>query len=115
MQRLIIGIVVLLAFSATGLYAHGPDGGGHGSTIKITEIQAREKATQLVATIVKKGQLDASWSQIQPSEAEKKTFQGRLEWVVTFVNPAEKDAAKQKLYVFLSLYGDYTGANYEGK
>lgn len=115
MYRRIVGIVFLLVFSATGSYAHGPDGGGHGSTTRITEIQAREKATQLVAIIVKKGRLDASWSRIQPAEAEKKTFQGRLEWIVTFINPAEKDAAKQKLYVFLSLYGEYTGANYEGK
>ncbi len=115
MQRLIISLVVLFAFSATGLYAHGPDGGGHGSTTKITESEASAKATQLVATIVKKGQLDASWSQVQPAEVKKQTLEGRLEWVVTFYNPAEKDTAKQKLYVFLSLYGDYTGANFEGK
>ncbi|MHB8843342.1 MAG: DUF6488 family protein [Nitrospirota bacterium] len=115
MQRFIISLVVLLAFSATGSYAHGPE--GHGPKTLITESQAGVKATQLVATIVKKGQLDASWLTIQPAEIQKKTVEGRpgAEWVVTFNNPAVKDAAKQKLYVFLSLYGEYTGANYEGK
>ncbi len=115
MQRLIISLVVLLAFSATVLYAHGPAGGGHGPKTEITESQASAKATQVVATIVKKGELDASWSQIQPAKVKKETFEGKLEWVVTFNNPAEKDTAKQKLYVFLSLYGEYTGANYKGK
>jgi len=115
MWRYIISAVVLLAFSATGLYAHGPE--GHGPRILITESQAGEKAMQLVATIVQKGQLDASWLAIQPAEIQKKTFEGASEpeWLVTLINPAVKDAAKQKLYVFLSLYGEYTGANYEGK
>ena len=115
MQRLIISLVVLVAFSATGLYAHGPQGGGHGSTTKITESQASAMATKAVATIVKKGQLDATWSQVQPAEIQKKTFDSRPEWVVTFNNPAEKDKAKQKLYIFLSLYGEVTGANFKGK
>jgi hypothetical protein len=105
----------LLTFSATGLYAHGPGEDGHGPKIVITESQASAKAAQVVATIVKKGQLDASWSPIQPAEIQKKNFQGRLEWVVTFNNPAEKDVTKQKLYVFLSLYGEITGANFKGE
>ena len=114
MQRLIFGIVFLLVISATGAYAHGPDG-GHGSTTKITESQASAMAAQVVATIVKKGQLDASWSQVQPAEIKQKTFNSMLEWVVTFINPAEKDTAKQKLYIFLSLYGEITGANFKGE
>ena len=114
MYRHVIGLMLLLAFSATGSYAHGPDG-GHGSTTKITESQASAMATQVVATIVKKGQLDTSWSQIQPTEIKQKAFNGMPEWIVTFINPAEKDTAKQKLYIFLSLYGEITGANFKGE
>ncbi len=33
---------------------------------------------------------------------------------ITFNNPRGTDLAKQKLYVFLSLYGDYLGANHTG-
>ncbi len=113
MRRIIICLVVLLAFSVTGAYA----GSGHShsqNTEKITESQASEQATKLVAAIVEKGKLDASWAKVQPAEVQKKTFKNGLEWVITFDNPKEKDPAKQKLYVFLSLYGDYLGANHIG-
>lgn len=112
MHGLIISLVVLLSFSVTGLYAHGP--GGHGPKTEITENQASEMATKVVAAIVKDGKLDNSWAQIQPAEVKKRTFKDSPEWIITFNNPKEKDIAKQKLYIFLSLYGDYLGANHTG-
>lgn len=112
MRRIIICLVVLLAFSVTGAYAGA--GHSHGPKTEITESQASAKATQLVAAIVEQGKLDASWAQIQPEEVQKKSFKDRYEWVITFNNPAEKDKAKQKLYVFLTLYGGYAGANHTG-
>lgn len=33
----------------------------------------------------------------------------------TFKNPAEKDAAKQTLYMFYALNGNFIGANFTGK
>ncbi|MBI5075831.1 MAG: hypothetical protein HZB62_11795 [Nitrospirae bacterium] len=114
MYRIIIGLVLLSAFSATGLYAHGPEGAGHVQKTEITEIRAGEQATKLVADIVANGKLDASWAQVQPAEVKKKTLKNNPEWVITFNNPREKESAKQKLYVFLSLYGDYLGANHTG-
>jgi len=112
MRRIIICLVVLLAFSVTGAYAGA--GHSHGPKTEITESQARAKATQLVAAIVEQGKLDASWAKLQPEEAQKKSFKDRSEWVIIFNNLAEKDTEKQKLYVFLSLYGQYLGANHTG-
>lgn len=119
MQRLIMILFFLSAVSTTGSYAHGPEGAGHGPKAEITESQASAKATQLVAAIVKEGKLDASWSRVQPSEVRKKNFKDknlkdRIEWVITFKNPGEKDMAKQNLYVFFSLYGNYLGNNHTG-
>lgn len=114
MHGLIISLVVLLSFLVTGLYAHGPGGAGHGPRTEITESQASEKATEIVAAIVKDGKLDNSWAQMQPAEVKKRTFKDRPEWIITFNNPRGKDTAKQKLYIFLSLYGDYLGANHTG-
>lgn len=37
------------------------------------------------------------------------------EWKFTFKNLAEKDAAKQTLYVFYSLAGHLIAANFTGK
>lgn len=112
MRRIIICLVVLLAFSVTGVYAGA--GHSHGPKTEITEIQASAQATKIVADIIEKGKLDASWAQVQPVEIQKKTFEGSPEWVITFNNPREKNPAKQKLYVFLSLYGDYFAANHTG-
>lgn len=42
-------------------------------------------------------------------------FDGDTEWVVVFVNDKIADTDKQKLYVFLTLGGDYIAANYTGK
>ena len=115
MLRNITCLVILLVFSVTGLYAHGPGGEGHKPPdVEITESQAIEQASDIVAAIVKKGKLDASWTEVQAAEVQKKTYQDRPEWVITFNNPAEKDKEKQKLYVFLSLYGDFLGANHTG-
>ena len=113
MRRIIICLVVLLAFSVTGAYA----GSGHShspKTDEITESQASEQAAKIVSDIVKKGKLDASWTQAQPAAVQKKTFKNGPEWVITFNNTREKDPQKQTLYVFLSLYGDYLGANHTG-
>lgn len=112
MRRIIICLVVLLSFTVTGAYAGA--GHSHGPKTEITESEASAKATQLVAAIVKQGKLDASWTQLQPEEVQKKSFKDRSEWVIIFNNSAEKDSAKQKLYVFLSLYGQYLGANHTG-
>jgi len=114
MRRITICLVFLLVFSVNGLYAHGPGGAGHGPRTEITESQAGEQATKLVAAIVKQGELDVSWAQVQPAEVKKRIFKGQPEWIITFNNPAEKDLEKQNLYVFLSPYGDYIGANHTG-
>jgi len=112
MRKIIICLAVLLAFSVTGAYAGA--GHSHGPKIEITESQAGAQATKIVASIVEAGKLDASWAQVQPAEVKKRIFKGKPEWVITFNNPGEKDMEKQKLYVFLSLYGDYIGANHTG-
>ena len=112
MRRIIICLVVLLAFSVTGAYAGA--GHSHAPKTKVTETQVLSKATIIVADIVQKGKLDASWTDIKPALAQKKTFENRQEWVITFNNPKAEDKEKQTLYVFLSLSGEYLGANHTG-
>lgn len=112
MRRIIICLVVLLAFSATGAYAGA--GHSHAPKTKLTKTEVLSKATSIVAEIVQKGKLDASWAELKPALAEKKTLENRPEWVITFNNSKEEDPAKQKLYVFLSVYGQYLAANHTG-
>lgn len=114
-KKIIICLIVVFAFSAPLTYA-GPLAPGHyhPPKSKITENQAIAEASRMVAVIVQKGKLDASWAQVEAADAQKKTFQSGLEWVITFSNPEGKDPAKQTLYVFLSLYGQYLAANHIG-
>ena len=44
----------------------------------------------------------------------KKQFH-HIEWVVSYKNEEIKDNTKQVFYIFLSLSGKITGANYTGK
>lgn len=72
------------------------------------------KAIEIVAALVTNNKLDESWGSTTPSSVEKKVYEGSEEWVAVFVNDKVADTAKQKLYVFLTLGGDYIAANFTG-
>lgn len=114
LKKLILGISFTL-FSmvaiAGGGHNHG-HGHSHGPVNKET---AHSKATRIVANFIKQKTLDKSWSGTTVSSSEKKKFNGKEEWVVSFVNDKAVDVEKRKLYIFLTLSGDYIAANYTGK
>ena len=100
-------------FSITAVAGSGHDH-GHGHS-PVDQATANSKATKIVASFIKQKTLDKSWTGTTVSSSEKKMFNGQQEWVVSFVNEKVADAEKRKLYVFLTLSGDYIAANYTGK
>lgn len=112
MRRYIFCLLTALFLSATSVYAGA--GHSHGPVTPVKEEQVLKNASATIAEIVKKGKLDASWGGVKPAEA--KTIKGQYgqEWVVIFNNPKIADKEKKTLYVFLSLDGQYLGANYTG-
>ena len=95
--------------------AGGGHNHGHSHAQQPANQEAAEKsASMAVASLVAGGSVDKSWSSISANSSEKKDFNGRVEWVVVFVNEEITDPAKQKLYVFLTLSGEYIAANYTG-
>jgi hypothetical protein len=114
MKTLIAMTLALTVFVAPAAYA-GPSGGGHSHGAPITSDQAAANARQIVEILVSKEKLDKSWSNIKPAETKQAKYARGPEWVVAFNNPAVSDAAKQTLYVFLTLQGDYVAANFSGK
>lgn len=80
----------------------------------ISEGEALKTAADIVASNVKKGNLDQSWGAVTPTKAIQKTFQSQPEWVVIFDNAKVENKDRQTLYVFLSLSGHYLGANFTG-
>ena len=107
-MRLSIAILSLLV--APLALAHG--GAAHSHEL-ITEVRAKEIAKTTVGELTTQKKVDASWRDKEPKITQKKFF-GKTEWVATFENPAVQDAAKKKLYVFLSLDGAVLGANHTG-
>lgn len=80
----------------------------------VTQDAAKTNATEIVAALVKREKIDSSWTDITAKSVEKKSINGGSEWLVIFVNDKISDASKQKLYVFLTLGGDYIAANFTG-
>jgi hypothetical protein len=112
MKKIFKIVVLALALATTPLLA-GAGAPGH-SHEKVTEQKAIKIATSMKDGLADKGTLDKSWKNVNTSKIIQKKFKGNMEWVVTFNNPKIEDKAKQTLYVFVSLYGQVTGANYTG-
>ncbi len=93
---------------------HGDDHGHSHAAEAINQDSAKQSATKIISALIKKNKIDSSWANITASSAEKKEFDGRMEWVVVFNNDKIADSNKQKLYIFLTLNGDYIAANHTG-
>ncbi len=105
----------LSAFSAVAGSGHDHDHGHSHSHTPVTQEQIGLNAAEIVKALVKRSKLDESWKSIEATSIKKITVQGNPEWVVVFVNKKITDTDKQKLYVFLTLGGDYIAANHSGK
>ena len=112
LKTLILSLTLCL-LSVTAIAGGGHD---HGHSHEpVNQATANSKATKIIASFIKQKKLDKSWAGSAVNASEKKTFNGKQEWVVSFVNKKVTDAKKRKLYVFLTLSGDYIAANYTGK
>ena len=115
-KALLSGFIFLLA-SFTVMAGSGHDHGhGHGhSHGPVDKDMAVKKATRIVNSLAARKTIEKSWGNIKVNSIEKKKFKGKMEWVATFVNDKVADVKKRKLYIFLTLGGDYIAANYTGK
>ena len=110
-------IIILssLIFGAPVMAGTGHDHGHSHSYSPVNQEKASANATEIVAALVKRNKLTESWTSVKVASVEKITVQGNPEWVVVFEDKNITDAKKQKLYVFLTLGGDYIAANFTGK
>lgn len=110
--------ILILSFTLALVSTLAIAGGGHGhghSHEPVNQATANSKATRIISNFIKQKTLNKGWAGTTVSSSEKKTFNGKQEWVVSFVNEKVEDTKKRKLYVFLTLSGDYIAANYTGK
>ena len=93
----------------------GHDHGHSHAPALVDQVTAEKNADEVIASLVERDKIDKSWLILKASSIEKKEFNGRSEWVVTFNNETIADIDKQTLYVFLTPGGEYVAANYTGK
>ncbi len=113
MRYLTTTIFSVLLLLAAPVFAGSGHDHGH-SHDPVTKSQAEENASKSVAKLVERGKIDGSWKSANVLTSEKKNFGGSMEWVVAFKNEKISEPAKQTLYIFLSLGGEYLAANYTG-
>ncbi len=111
MRTLIICLISLLVLIAPAAY-----GGGGGLDEYVSKEEAHSAAIKAIASVVEKGKIPSSWTQVNPeSSSEKMGSKGIYEWTVIFKNPEVKDPEKQTLYVILNPAGQILRVNYSGK
>ena len=114
MRKFMVCLLTALALLATSAFAGPGHGHSHGPVTPATEEQVIKNASDVVAALIQKGKIDASWKDIKPTDTKKKKTPYDPEWVVTFNNSKIAEKEKKTLYVFLSLDGQYLGANFSG-
>lgn len=104
-----------LLFGTPVMAGSGHDHGHSHAQTPVNQQVAEKKADEVIASLLERNKIDKSWSTIKASSIEKKTLNGLPEWVVIFNNEKIIDFDKQKLYVFLTIGGEYIAVNYTGK
>lgn len=112
-------IIVLASVAAVGLSnpVLASEGGGchfHGNT-PAKEVTVVGCALQRKDTLATSGKIDPSWKALKHDKVEQVDGKKGKEWKVTFKDPAAKDKAKETLYVFFTLPGNFIAANFTGK
>jgi hypothetical protein len=114
MSKMLVSMFLVTTFTAANFaFAHSDH--HHPPKKPVTAEVAKTKAKEGIAQLIKMKKIDKSWTKADLLGVEKRKFAEKEEWVATFHNKTVKDAAKQKLYVFMKLSGDFIAANYTGK
>ncbi|PHS71866.1 MAG: hypothetical protein COB22_06775 [Cycloclasticus sp.] len=107
-------ILSSLLFGAPVLAGSEHDHGHSHAQTPVSQEVAEKNADEVIASLLERDKIDKSWTSIKASSVDKKVLDGRPEWVVIYVNKKITDADKQKLYVFLTIGGEYIAVNYTG-
>ncbi len=115
-------LLIALTLSAntfgSGGHDHGSSHshGGHTHSHKVKEVskeQATKNAKENIERLISSKKIDSSWKNSKLDSSVKKKFNGKTEWLLTFSN--EEGKKGKKLYIFLTLSGDFVAANFTGK
>ncbi len=116
MTKLMKVSLILLAFTFTTMYAkNGYDYYHYGNSASAYNKLNKTSITKIAKAEVKRlgmeKKLPKSWKYVPIAEIKKSNTD---DWIVTFNNLKIKSKSKQKLYLFIGLYGKVKGVNYTG-
>ena len=116
MKALLISLVLSsLLFCTQAIAGSGHDHGHSHAQVPVDKETVEKNSVKVINELIETSKLDKSWASIAVNSSEKKAVNGGTEWLVTFVNQKITDTKKQKLYIFLTLGGEYIAANHTGK
>lgn len=122
-------IVVTLLITLSTLYAgdghnHSHDGHSHDTheyshgyealKNEIGKKTVEEIARKEVKRLVLERKIHSSWKTVPISKIGKTHYSDTTDWKVGFTNLKIKNKKRQTLYIFVSVRGKVTGANYTG-
>ena len=103
-----------LLFGSPVMAGSGHDHGHSHAQAPVNQEVAEKNADKAIASLVERGKIDKIWSSTKARSVDKKEVNGRTEWVVIYINEKIIGTEKQKLYVFLTIGGEYIAVNYTG-
>lgn len=103
-----------LLFSLPAVAGGAEDCHFHGSKAATQEVVSG-CAVKRQQALISSGKIDKSWQAIKPSSFEQVDGQRGKEWKVTFKDAAAADKAKENLYMFFTVQGNFIAANFTGK
>ena len=104
-----------LFFGTPVMAGSGHDHGHSHASTPVNKETVEKNAEKVLAALIKNKKLNESWSSTTASSSEKKIINGGPEWLVIFINEKATDIEKKKLYMFMTLGGEYIAANFTGK
>ena len=109
-------ITIMVALSSNFVWAHAD----HAKPKPIAQCLAACTKVEIAAAIpaaldalIAAGRVTSEWKTAKVEET--KLFKDGSEWVTTLFNAKQKDVLKQRLHIFITSYGLFNGANYDGK
>lgn len=109
---MVCGINPLYAGSG---HAHSHDSHDGHNHAKLTKVEVQKIARKKLDVLVKNKKIGGSWAVASILSTKTKKFKHATEWVVDFRNSNVRNKHEQIIYIFVSMHGEVTGANYTGK
>jgi aromatic ring-opening dioxygenase LigB subunit len=81
----------------------------------VTQDVAEKTADKIFVSLIAREKVDKIWTAIKASTVAQKEVNGKAEWEVIYINKKVTNKEKQKLYIYLTLDGNYIAANFTGK